>query len=203
MAQGKKSHYSESDITRIIEQRFENEVARNFQPLYRRKWSKSNYSIKIFNAVHSGPSYKGVSNHEVIEGLNHFGTYAYGLNYFGAGEGKTILHRVGAPASFGIRNNEVEKIHYFLFGNSLPVSNYWPRVLAMKPEVYLTKLIGSKLFIETVSSKIPAPSFIDLHGRCGRYTIQYNLKGKNVNALKYWNYWEQHFTILQDFGFTV
>lgn len=179
-----------------IEKRLEKEIKRNFQPAFMTKWRKTDYNIKLGLFDFCGNSYQGISNHEVFVGLDGFASYVYGLNYFGR-ESKTIMHRLGGPASFVVnyKTNRVEKVYYYLLNQKLSTFNYWIRLTAIAPHIYKTKLIGSKLYIQTISSKIPSPTFIELGDkpRCS-----YQIKNTKVSEEKFWTYWEQLFTILDD-----
>jgi hypothetical protein len=180
----------------IIERRLEKEIKRNFQPAFMTKWKKSDYNIKLGSFNFSGNSYQGISNHEVFIGLEGFATYIYGLNHCGK-DSKTLLHRLGGPACFAVnyKANKVERVYYYLLNQKLSSVNYWIRLAAIAPRIYKTKLIGSKLYVQAVSNKIPCPTFIELGDKP---KCCYQIENMKVSEDKFWTYWEQLFTILDD-----
>lgn len=116
-------------------------------------------------------------------------------NYYMEQSSKLIKHREGGPSCIGLLDNEVMFVNYYLFNKSLSSADYWMRLILIYPNCYLPKVIGSKIFIKSVSSKIPCPYFIDLKkGEKG--TVEYRLNNRRISEERFWQIWEHHFTVL-------
>ena len=164
---------------------------RDFQPLFTRRWKE--LVLEQDDPSICTTAYKGISNSLAYIEVQGGGEVLN--NYYMERSSKLIKHREGGPSNMGLWDNEVMFVNYYLFDKSLSAADYWIRLIVMCPNYYLTKAIGSKIFIKSVSNKIPAPHSIDLK-KGERGIVEHRLNNRRISEERFWQSWEHHFTVL-------